>query len=187
MLAIAVWTCDLDSLHTINKSFVFLNFKPATLLIHNRRIHFFIFYSGNPSHKNPPRSHRSVLHGFRDSVFLMVQFQESIQQIGKDNKLIFWIIWVTPTNSSQSDSVQVKTPILEKQHQQQLPKLKELWSGPQVKDSFSYELRCTLVCFSLYYSRCLLGNFSSPINLCRRFSYQRLMGPLKIVKLKILL
>ena len=39
MLAIAVWTGDLDSLHTINKSFVFLNFKPATLLIHNRRIH----------------------------------------------------------------------------------------------------------------------------------------------------
>ena len=58
---------------------------------------------------------------------------------------------------------------------------------PQVKDSFSHELRCTLVCFSLYYSRCLPGNFSSPINLCRSFSCKILMWSLKIVKLKILL
>ena len=49
------------------------------------------------------------------------------------------------------------------------------WSGPQVKDSSSHELSCTLVCFSLYYSRCLFDSISSPINLCRRFSYQRLM------------
>ena len=38
------------------------------------------------------------------------------------------------------------------------------WSGPQVKDSFSHELRCTLVCCSLYYTRYLLVNFSSPMD-----------------------
>ena len=36
------------------------------------------------------------------------------------------------------------------------------WSGPQVKDSISYELRYTLVCLSLYYSCWLLSNFSTP-------------------------
>ena len=36
------------------------------------------------------------------------------------------------------------------------------WSGPQVKDSVSYELRYTLVCLSLYYSCWLLSNFSAP-------------------------
>ena len=33
---------------------------------------------------------------------------------------------IDPTNSSQSDTLQVKSPILEKPPQQQLPKLKEL-------------------------------------------------------------
>ena len=59
-------------------------------------------------------------------------------------------------------------------------------SGPQVNDSFFYDLRCTLVCFLLYYSSCPPGNFSNSINFFRRFSYQRLMYPFKIVKLIII-
>jgi hypothetical protein len=64
---------------------------------------------------------------------------------------------------------------------------KQFEVDPKSRTVFAHELRCTLVCFSLYNSCCLPGNFSSPINLSRRFSYQRLMWSLKIVKLKILL
>ena len=34
---------------------------------------------------------------------------------------------------------------------QELKSRQTVWSGPQVKDSFSHELRSTSVCFSLYY------------------------------------
>ena len=75
-----------------------------------------------------------------------------------------WELTLTPTHQTQYQTTY--TPY---------------WSGPQVKDSFSYELRCTLVCFSLYYSRCLPGNFSSPINLLLNFALNSILCLLGLV------